>query len=179
MLLPRTRTAITLAAVAGGCLIGSACGGAQAGTDGPSSGNSGAIAATQASSSTTGAAATSDWVRQADAICSKALPDDSHSMVDHFDAAHVRRHGMAIVAAVSELDKLGPPPGADAADYQHMLTLYKTSAGRHALALQALAKGDYGVAAAQYSIGLYQADQADGLAVGFGASSCARFGMKD
>ena len=87
MLSPRHRTAIALAALAG-CLLGSACGGAaQAGTGGHSSGNSGAIAATQAGSSTTGAATAADWVRQADEICSKALPDDSHSMVDHFDAA--------------------------------------------------------------------------------------------
>lgn len=178
MLSPRHRTAIALAALAG-CLLGSACGGAEgAGTGGHTSGSSGAIAATQSGPSTTGTATTADWVRQADDICSKALPDDSHAMVDHFDAAHVRRHGMAIVVAGSELDELGPPPGASAADYQHMLTLYQTSAARHALALQALGKGDYGVAAAQYSIGLDLADRADVLAVGFGASSCARFGMK-
>ena len=155
MLFRGQRTAITLAAVAAGCLVGSACGGAaRAGTTPPAK-----------------------WARQANEICARALPDDSHEMVDHLDSAHIKLHGMAIVMAGSALDELGPPAGADETDYEHMLALYKSSAIRHALALHELDDGNDGNAAAQYSMALAQADQADRLAVGFGASSCARFGM--
>jgi hypothetical protein len=158
------RSAIALAAVAAACLIGTACGGA--------------AAAGGRSTTPAGTAAPADWARQADAICRKALPDDSHAMVTHFDSAHIKRHGLAIVLAGSALDQLGPPRGADAGDYQHMLDLYRTSAVRHGLALRELRNGNDGNAVVEYSVGLGLADRADRLAVGFGASSCARFGIQ-
>lgn len=169
MLSPRHRTAITLAALAAGCLLGTACGGAaQAGTGDRAAGSGG-------SSTTTTSRA--QWARQADQICTKALPDDGHEMVNHLDEAHIKRHGMAIVMAGSALEALGPPAGADTGTYKHMLALYKSSAIRDGLALGELGDGNDGNAAMQYSLALAQADQADRLAVGFGASSCARFGM--
>jgi hypothetical protein len=164
------RTALALAAVAAGCLLGTACGGA---AHAGSAGRSETVPSSSASSVTA-----ANWTRQANEICTRALPDASHSMVEHFDSQHVKRHGMAIVLAGSALDELGPPPGVDDAGYQRMLDLYKQSAIRHGLALRDLSNGEAGNAAAEYSIGLDLADRADRLAVGFGASECARFGMK-
>ena len=58
-----------------------------------------------------------------------------------------------------------------------MLELYTRSAIYHGLALRDLAKGNDGNAAAEYAIGLDLANETDGLAMGFGAESCDRFGM--
>jgi hypothetical protein len=58
-----------------------------------------------------------------------------------------------------------------------MLDMYKESAIRHGRALHDLTDGNAGNAVAEYAIGLDLADRADRLAVGFGASECARFGM--
>ena len=99
-------------------------------------------------------------------------------MVEHFDSRHIKRHGMAVVLAGSALDELGPPPGVDDADYQRMLDLYQESAIRHGLAVRELGDGNAGNAVGEYATGLGLADRADRLAVGFGASECARFGMK-
>jgi len=119
----------------------------------------------------------SDWAQRASTICENALPDDSHQLVNHFDARHIKRHGMAIVDAGSKLDALGAPPGGDAGAYGRMIELYKRSVIYHGLALRDLAKGNDGNAAAEYAIGLDLANKADGLAMGFGAESCDRFGM--
>jgi hypothetical protein len=121
--------------------------------------------------------ANSDWAQRASTICENALPDDSHQLVNHFDARHIKRHGMAIVDAGSKLDALGAPPGGDAGAYGRMIELYKRSVIYHGLALRDLAKGNDGNAAAEYAIGLDLANKADGLAMGFGAESCDRFGM--
>jgi hypothetical protein len=169
MLSPRHRTAITLAALAAGCLLGTACGGAaQAGTGDRAAGSDRSITSTRSRA---------QWSRQANQICTRALPDDGHEMVNHLDEAHIKRHGMAIVMAGSALEALGPPAGADAGTYKHMLALYESSAVRHGLALRELGDGNDGNAAMQYSLALAQADQADRLAARFGASACARFGM--
>ena len=58
-----------------------------------------------------------------------------------------------------------------------MVDLYKKSAIYHAVALRAFDSGDDGNAALAYSLALKFADQADALAVGFGAAECTRFGM--
>lgn len=65
--------------------------------------------ASQATSQTRSA-----WADKANAICRSALPDGSHELVDHLDAAHIEQHGMAIVAAGSRLDALGGPRQARA-----------------------------------------------------------------
>src|SRR6185437_11435293 len=119
----------------------------------------------------------SGWARRASTICTEALADDSHELVNHLDARHIKQHGMAIVAAGSKLDALGAPAGADPGAYAHMIELYKKSAVYHGLALRELAQGNDGNAAAEYAVGLDLADKADRLAVGFGAGSCNRFGM--
>jgi hypothetical protein len=169
MLAHQRRTALALAAVAAGCLLGTACGG---GAHAGSAGRSETVPSSSASSPTS-----ADWTRQANEICTRALPDASHSMVEHFDSQHIKRHGMAVVLAGSALDELGPPPGIDDADYERMLDMYKESAIRHGRALHDLTDGNAGNAVAEYAIGLDLADRADRLAVGFGASECARFGM--
>ena len=84
---------------------------------------------------------------------------------------------MSVVRAGAQLDGLGPPAEADAKSYAHMIDLYKKSAIYHALALRAFEGGDDGNAALAYSLALQFADQADTLAVGFGAAECNRFGM--
>jgi hypothetical protein len=127
---------------------------------------------------TSSASSPSQWADHASAICENALSDDSHELVNHLDARHIKQHGMAIVAAGSRLDALGVPSGGDAHAYAHMIQLYKKSAIYHGLALRDLGQGNDGNAAAHYAIALGLADTADGLAVGFGAASCDRFGME-
>jgi hypothetical protein len=70
----------------------------------------------------------SGWAKRASTICTEALADDSHELVNHLDARHIKQHGMAIVAAGSKLDALGAPAGADPGAYAHMIELYKKSA---------------------------------------------------
>ena len=120
---------------------------------------------------------TSDWVDRANQICRSALPDSSHELVNHFDVAHIKRHGMAVIEAGSNLDALGAPSAADLKSYAGMLDLYKRSAIDHGLAVREIEKGDAGNAAVYYSTGLDLADKADALAAGFGATDCTRFGM--
>ena len=119
------------------------------------------------------------WVHRAKGICETALADDRHELVNHLDVKHVKQHGMSVVAAGSQLDALGPPAGTDAWSYARMIGLYKKSAIYHALALRGFDSGDNGNAALAYSLALHLADQADTLAVGFGAAACDRFGMDD
>jgi hypothetical protein len=167
----RTHSRIAAAAVV--ALAGAfAAGCGQAGQPSPAS----AYTAEPVSASSPGSA-NSDWAQRASTICENALPDDSHQLVNHFDARHIKRHGMAIVDAGSKLDALGAPPGGDAGAYGRMIELYKRSVIYHGLALRDLAKGNDGNAAAEYAIGLDLANKADGLAMGFGAESCDRFGM--
>ena len=118
-----------------------------------------------------------DWADRANAICVHALPDAGHEMVRHLDSRHVKQHGMSIVDAGSKLDALGAPTGADADSYAKMIAMYKQSAIVHGLVLRELDKGNGGNAAMEYSYALALADKADGLAGGFGAVSCNRFGM--
>ncbi len=118
-----------------------------------------------------------NWAHRASRICATALADDRHELVNHLDVTHVKRHGMSVVMAGAQLDALGPPAGTDAASYARMVGLYKKSAIYHAIALRAFDSGDNGNAALAYSLALHLADQADTLAVGFGAAECDRFGM--
>jgi hypothetical protein len=118
-----------------------------------------------------------EWAHRANGICETALADDSHELVNHLDATHVKQHGMSIVMAGSQLDALGPPAGTDALSYARMVDLYKKSAIYHGIALRAFDSGENGNAALAYSLALHLADQADTLAVGFGAGECDRFGM--
>ena len=117
------------------------------------------------------------WADRANSICRAALPDSSHELVNHLDAAHIRQHGMAIVAAGSRLDALGAPSGANAASYARMIDLYRRSAVDHGLAIREIRTGNDGNAAAYYSIGLALADKADAIVAGLGATDCTRFGM--
>jgi len=158
------------ALVALGCTFAAGCG--AAGQAAPASAHK-----TDAVSAASSGSAGSGWAQRASTICENALPDDSHELVNHFDARHIRQHGMAIIDAGSKLDALGVPDGGDAVAYARMIELYKKSAIYHALALRELAKGSDGNAAAEYAIGLDLANKADGLAMGFGARSCDRFGM--
>lgn len=167
----RTPSRIAAAAlVALVCTVASGCGGT--GQAAPAAAHK--TDDVSASSSRRGDAA---WAERASAICENALADDNHELVDHLDARHIRRHGMAIVAAGSKLDALGAPAGGNAGAYARMIELYKKSAIYHGLALRELVRGNAGNAAAEYAIGLNFADRADRLAVGFGAGSCNRFGM--
>ena len=170
MTLAPTRIAHALALLAAGASLAAGCGGK--GTAAP---GSGAAASTPASSQGGDAAA---WADRANAICTAALPDRSHALVAHFDTRHIRRHGMTIVVAGSQLDELGPPADADAHAYARMIELYKRSAIYHGLALRDLAEGNDGNAVGEYSIGLDMADRADRMAVGFGATACNRFGLE-
>jgi hypothetical protein len=139
-----------------------------------------ASAGSQSTSTTAGSSAPApDWSVRANDICDTALADDSHELVNHLDARHVKQHGMAVVSAGSRLDALGPPAGADARSYVRMVDLYKKSAIYHGLALRAFDSGDDGNAAIAYSLALHFADQADKLAVRFGAAECNRFGMEN
>jgi hypothetical protein len=147
----------SLAAVFGAALAASGCGGPAAGH--------------------TAGASRGDWAHHANAICRAALPDSTHELVRHLDAAHIERHGRSIVAAGSKLDALGAPPDADAKTYAHMIALYKRSVVDHGLAMQEIRKGNDGVAAEAYSIGLALADRADAIAARLGAGDCRRFGM--
>jgi hypothetical protein len=134
--------------------------------------------AVQPASTTGGSSASApEWADRANGICQSALADDRHELVNHLDVKHVKEHGMSVVAAGSQLDALGPPAGAEATSYARMVDLYKKSAIYHALALRAFDSGDDGNAALAYSLALKFADQADALAVGFGAAECTRFGM--
>jgi hypothetical protein len=117
------------------------------------------------------------WASRASAICRDALGDSSHELVNHLDEQHVRAHGMAVVRAGSALDHLGPPPGSSSATYTKMLGLYMRSALLHGEAAKSLHAHDDGNAALYYSLALNMADRADSLAMGFGASSCDRFGF--
>jgi len=117
------------------------------------------------------------WADRANAICRAALPDSSHELVNHLDAAHIRQHGMSIVVAGSRLDALGAPSAAAAKPYAGMIELYRRSAIDHALAVREIRKGNDGNAAAYYSMGLTLADKADAIAARFGATDCSRFGM--
>jgi len=119
----------------------------------------------------------SEWVDRANAICRAALPDSSHELVSHLDAAHIRQHGMSIVVAGSRLNALGAPSAAAAKLYAGMIELYRRSAIDHALAVREIRKGNDGNAAAYYSMGLARADKADAIAARFGATDCSRFGM--
>ncbi len=131
----------------------------------------------QPASTTAGASVSApEWANRANSICETALADD-HELVNHLDLKHVKEHGMAVVRAGAQLDALGPAAGADAKSYARMVDLYKKSAIYHALALRAFDGGDDGNAALVYSLALHFADQADTLAVGFGAAECNRFGM--
>jgi hypothetical protein len=76
---------------------------------------------------------------------------------------------MAVVRAGAPLDALGPAAGADARSHARMVDLYEKSAIYHALALRAFDSGEDGNAALVYSLALHFADQADALAIGFGA----------
>jgi hypothetical protein len=167
----RTPSRITAAAlVALGCTFAAGCG--TAGQAAPASAHkSDAVPAASSGSGTSG------WAERASTICENALPDDTHELVNHFDARHIKQHGMAVIDAGSKLDALGVPAGGDPGTYARMIKLYKKSAVYHALALRDLAKGNDGTAAAEYAIGLDLANKADGLATGFGAKSCGRFGM--
>ena len=118
-----------------------------------------------------------EWADRANAICRAALPDSSHELVNHLDAAHIRQHGMSIVVAGSRLDALGAPSAAAAKPYAGMIELYRRSAIDHALAVREIRKGNDGNAAAYYSMGLALADKADAIAARFGATDCSRFGM--
>ena len=129
----------------------------------------------ESSQATSGPA--SGWAHRANAICRAALPDSSHELVNHLDAAHIRQHGMSIVVAGSRLDTLGAPSDAAAKPYAGMIELYRRSAIDHALAVREIRKGNDGNAAAYYSMGLALADKADAIAARFGAADCSRFGM--
>jgi hypothetical protein len=154
-------------AVAGAaCLAACGCGGSAASRSGHSS-----------PASVTTPQATSDWVDRANQICRSALPDSSHELVNHFDVAHIKHHGMAVIEAGSNLDALGAPSDTDLKSYADMLDLYRRSAIDHGLAVREIEKGDAGNAAVYYSIGLDLADKADAIAAGFGATDCTRFGM--
>jgi hypothetical protein len=134
--------------------------------------------AVQPASTTAGSSVSApEWAGRANGICETALADDRHELVNHLDAKHVKEHGMSVVAAGSQLDALGPPAGGEAKSYARMVDLYKKSAIYHGLALRAFDSGDDGNAALAYSLALKLADQADTLAVGFGAAECNRFGM--
>lgn len=119
----------------------------------------------------------SGWADEANAICRRALPDGSHVLIDNLDAPHVKRHGFAIVAAGSQLETLGPPPGTDPDRYAKMIALYRKSAMYHALAIRQLDKGADANAAFLYGAALGMADRADLIAADLGATDCARFGM--
>ena len=136
-----------------------------------------ASAVQQASTTVGSSASAPEWVDRANGICETALADDHHELVNQLDVKHVKEHGMSVVRAGSQLDALGPPAGADAKSYARMVDLYKKSAIYHALALRAFDDDDDGNAALAYSLALQLADQADTLAVGFGAAECDRFGM--
>lgn len=161
--------AASLVAVA--CTFAAGCGG----TRQASPASAATTADVKASSSGSGS---SSWADRAATICENALADDTHELVNHFDAHHIRQHGMAIVDAGSKLDALGVPAGGDTDAYARMIQLYKKSAIYHGLALRELAKGNAGNAAGEYAIALNLADKADRIAVGFGAASCNRFGME-
>jgi hypothetical protein len=167
----RTSASIATAAlVVLSCTFASGCGGTGQAT--PASAHR-----TDDVPASSSAPAATAWARRASRICQNALADGNHTLVDHFDARHVRQHGMAVVAAGSKLDALGAPAGGDSGAYAHMIELYRKSAIYHGLAVRELAKGNAGNAAAEYAIGLQFAHKADRLAVGFGAASCGRFGM--
>jgi hypothetical protein len=161
---------VSAALVALACALAAGCGGAGQATPASAQNAAGVPASSPGSGS-------SGWAKRASTICEHALADDSHELVKHFDARHIKQHGVAIVAAGSQLDALGAPAGADSGAYAHMIELYKKSAIYHGLALRELAQGNDGNAAAEYAIGLDLADKADRLAVGFGAGACNRFGM--
>lgn len=168
----RTSSRIATAALAAlACALAAGCG--RTGQATPASART--TAAASASSSGSGS---SGWAQRASTICEHALADDSHELVNHFDARHIKQHGMAIVDAGSRLDALGAPAGGDAGTYARMIELYKKSAIYHGLALRELAEGNAGNAAAEYAIGLDLADKADRLAIGFGAESCNGSGMQ-
>jgi hypothetical protein len=167
-LTPSRTTAAALVAL--GCTFAAGCGAAGQAAPAPEH-ESDAVPGSSSGSRT------SDWAKRASTICEHALPDDSHELVNHFDARHIKQHGMAVIDAGSQLDALGVPAGGDPGTYARMIKLYKKSAIYHALALRDLARGNDGTAAAEYAIGLDLANKADGLAMGFGATSCGRFGM--
>jgi hypothetical protein len=163
-MIARFRQPISIALMIGVTALGAACGG------------TGASAAPAAHTSTLSAAT---GARRADVICTSALADDSHTLVDHLDAPHVKAHGMAILLAGSQLDAMGAPPGVDTVAYERMLGLYKRSAADHVIVIRMLQKSDGANAAYVYAVALYVADRADRMAESFGASKCDRFGMEN
>jgi hypothetical protein len=163
-MITRLRHPLSLTLALGVAALGAACG---------STGSS----ATSAAHTSTVSAAT--WAHRANTICTSALGDDSHQLVDHLDVPHVKAHGMAIVLAGSQLDALGAPAGVDTAAYTRMLAMYKRSAIDHAIAIRMLQNGEGGNAGAAYAIALNLADRADRMAESFGAAQCDRFGMEN
>lgn len=166
-----SRRSATAALVAVACALAVGCGGTGQATP-ASATKTGDLAVVSSDSRSSG------WAKRASIICENALADDTHELVNHLDARHIKQHGMAIVDAGSKLDALGVPAGGDANAYAQMIELYKKSVIYHGLALRDLAKGNDGNAAAEYAIGLDLADKADRLAISFGAESCNRFGME-
>jgi hypothetical protein len=152
-------------------LVVAGCGGAAKAESSPPSGPKQTTVTQQPTTDDSG------WADKANAICRRALPDGSHVLVDELDAPHVKQHGFAIIAAGSQLETLGPPPGADSDQYAKMIALYRKSAIYHALVVRQLDKGDAGNAAFLYGAALGMADKADGIATDLGATDCARFGM--
>jgi uncharacterized protein YceK len=166
-----TRFSVLPVLLLAGLVVGG-CGGAARAESSPSSAPK-QTTVTQEQSTTDD----SGWADKANAICRRALPDGSHVLIDKLDAPHVKRHGFAIIAAGSQLETLGPPPGADSDRYAKMIALYRKSAIYHALAVRQLDKGEPGNAAFLYGAALGMADKADGIATDLGATDCARFGM--
>jgi uncharacterized protein YceK len=152
-------------------LVVGGCGGAASAESSPPSGPKQTTVTQQSTTDDSG------WADKANAICRRALPDGSHVLIDNLDAPHVKRHGFAIIAAGSQLEKLGPPPGADSDRYAKMIALYRKSAIYHALAIRQIDKGAAGNAAFLYGAALGMADKADGIATDLGATDCARVGM--
>ena len=162
-------TALPVLLLAG--LVVGGCGGAARAESNTPSGPAQTTVTQQATTDDSG------WAGKANAICRRALPDGSHVLINNLDAPHVKRHGFAIIAAGSQLETLGPPPGTDPDRYAKMIALYRKSAMYHALAIRQLDKGAAGNAAFLYGAALGMADKADGIATDLGATDCARFGM--
>jgi hypothetical protein len=147
------------------------CGGAAGARSSATSGGPHTVATQQSRTDDAG------WAAKANAICRRALPDGSHALIDQLDVSHVKHHGLAIVAAGSQLETLGPPPAADPDRYAAMIALYRKSAIYHALVLRQLSKGADGNAGFLYGAALGLAERADAIAADLGATDCTRFGM--
>ena len=163
-MITRLRRPIAITLALGAAALGAACG---------------STSPTGAPAARTSTISAATWAHRADTICSGALADDSHQLVNHFDLPHIRAHGMAIVLAGSQLDALGAPAGVDTAAYARMIAMYKKSAVYHAGAIRMLQQGEGGNAGLAYALALNYADRADHMAESFGAAQCDRFGMKD